>query len=78
MLVIFGFTFYQTFIDMHEQSGNASTAFPAKYIAIAVVFSVVLTGFFLGAAWLFYRIIYGSLLKKLSRNYDELVRLDFD
>ena len=78
MLVIFGFTFYQTFLDLHVQSGSASTAFPAKYIAIAVVFSLVLTGFFLIAAWLFYRIIYGSLLKKLSRNYDELVRLDFD
>jgi hypothetical protein len=31
---------------------------------------------FVGLFWLFYRLIYGILLKKLYRNYHELKKID--
>lgn len=41
-------------------------------ICILTVFLVV----FVGVFWLFYRLIYGTLLRKLFRNYNELKKID--
>lgn len=45
------------------------------WVKFILVGFIVLT-IFLGAVWLFYRLIYGILLKKLLRNYKELKRLE--
>jgi len=44
----------------------------AKFVLIFVVVLVV----FLGLLWLFYKLLYGILLKRLKRNYQELKRLE--
>ena len=41
-------------------------------VGIVIVASVVFVGLF----WLFYRIIYGTLLRKLNANYKELKKID--
>lgn len=38
--------------------------------------SLVILGVFLGALWLFYKLIYGILLRRLNRNYRELKNLE--
>lgn len=42
------------------------------FIGIMILFALV----FLVVLWLFYRLIYGLLLKRLNRNYRELKKLD--
>jgi|SRR5690606_10601575 len=48
-------------------------AFWAMVIAVSVVF----TGFVLVLIWLFYKLLYGILLKRLRGNYNDLKKLEF-
>lgn len=45
------------------------------WVKFTVVFSIILAVFLL-ALWLFYRLIYGILLRRLKKNYRELKRLE--
>ena len=47
-----------------------------KKIAIVVLITVMFVGIFLGVFWIFYRLLYGILLKKLYSNYKELQKID--
>lgn len=47
----------------------------AMFVTIGILFLVIL-GFF-GLFWCFYRIIYGTLLRRLYVNYKELKKIDF-
>lgn len=47
----------------------------AEWVGIIAATTVIL-GAFLGLLWLFYRLIYGILLKKLQRNYKQLKKLE--
>jgi len=48
-------------------------------ILYLTTFSVLIVSVFVFAllVWLFYRLIYGLLLKRLRKNYDELKKIDF-
>jgi len=43
-----------------------------KFIGVGVIVLIL----FLGLIWLFYRLLYGILLKKLQKNYKELKKLE--
>ncbi len=45
------------------------------YIMIFVYFTVIIV--FIGLIWLFYKILYGILLRRLQKNYDELHKINF-
>jgi len=47
-----------------------------KIFAITVCVMIVFTAIFVGLFWLFYRLIYGTLLRKLFKNYNELKKID--
>ena len=47
-----------------------------KVLAITTVVLIITTLLFLGVFWLFYRIVYGILLRKLYANYKELKKID--
>lgn len=47
-----------------------------KFLAINIVVQIILLAVMCGLIWLYYRIIYGILLKKLNRNYKELESLE--
>ncbi len=47
----------------------------AMFVTIGILFLVIL-GFF-GLFWCFYRLIYGTLLRRLYANYKELKKIDF-
>ncbi|HET8754351.1 MAG TPA: hypothetical protein VFM59_08310 [Salinimicrobium sp.] len=57
-----------------EKAGSYSYEI-LDWIKFILIGSIVLF-IFLGIIWLFYRLIYGILLKKLHRNYKELQKLE--
>lgn len=59
-------------IHEYEENGNVGV-FYLLYIAIALIATTLILLLY----WLFYRVIYGLLLKSLKRNYEELKKLDF-
>lgn len=69
---------YFTF-NYHMNNAEAETAISYDFnfnqwllfIGMMIVFILV----FLGVIWLFYRLLYGILLKRLSKNYKELMKL---
>jgi hypothetical protein len=59
-------------LSKYEASGDASM-FYLIYIAAAIICMSI----FILIIWLFYKLIYGLLLRRLHRNYEELKKLDF-
>lgn len=47
-----------------------------RFWLISGLIVVASIGFMVGAIWLFYRLVYGILLKRLNKNYKELQRLE--
>ena len=47
-----------------------------KVFAITICVMIVFIMLFVGVFWLFYRLLYGTLLKKLFKNYNELKKID--
>ena len=58
--------------QQYEANGNAIW-FYLIYIIIALIATIGVSFIY----WLFYKLIYGLLLKRLNRNYNELKKLDF-
>ena len=48
----------------------------AKVMAITIGILILTIALFLGVFWMFYRLLYGVLLKKLLANYKELQKID--
>jgi uncharacterized membrane protein YhdT len=65
----------QSLINMIEttEESNRMLLFYGIYTAITLIFLAV----FIGFIWLFYRLIYGILLKQLYKNYEELKKIDY-
>ncbi|WP_372919543.1 hypothetical protein [Salegentibacter sp.] len=72
---------YAYFTIFHHAATTEVTD-PAKYsfsitqwlvLTAAIIFSLAI---FLGLLWLFYRLIYGILLKRLNKNYKDLKNLE--
>ncbi|MBU2921304.1 hypothetical protein KO504_08125 [Winogradskyella psychrotolerans] len=58
--------------EISEQLSNASTE---KLVIMSLV-AIGITIAFLGLIWLFYKLIYGILIRRLNRNYQELKKLE--
>ena len=50
---------------------------PNLVLVITIIAMIVFCSVLYGAIWLFYKLAYGILLKKLNTNYQELKKLDF-
>lgn len=48
-----------------------------SFYLIYIIGTVISLAVFFGIIWLFYKLIYGLLLKRLHRNYNELKKIDF-
>ncbi|MDY2586740.1 hypothetical protein [Winogradskyella aquimaris] len=59
-------------MEFHDQVA----AFDSTQMTVLVVITMIVTAVFLGIIWLFYRLLYGILLKRLNKNYDELKKLE--
>jgi len=77
MLIMTYFMFYY-----HSQSTTvqdvASYSFTTTQWLIFIGMLTLCMIVFLGVVWLFYRLLYGILLKRLHRNYKELQKLEMD
>jgi hypothetical protein len=65
----------QKFIEMNEtmvQNGNESFFYLTVFITVLILLAV-----FVAVLWIFYKIIYGILLKRLFKNYEELKKIDY-
>jgi hypothetical protein len=58
--------------EFHQQIVEAST----NQMLVLYLFAVLVAGVILVLLWLMYRLIYGVLLKRLNRNYEELKKLE--
>jgi hypothetical protein len=69
------FNYDQKLIDLIEVSekSNNSMLIYVIYTAITVVFLAILIAFI----WVFYRLVYGILLKRLYKNYEELKKINY-
>jgi len=63
---------YQDNPEFHQQIVEASTTQMPVFYAV----SAATAGIIILILWLFYRLIYGILLKRLNRNYKELKKLE--
>ncbi|MFA5296987.1 MAG: hypothetical protein WC389_02125 [Lutibacter sp.] len=59
--------------NLMPENSNLDTE---KFLAISIVFQIIFLIVMCGLIWLYYRIIYGILLKRLNRNYKELESLE--
>ncbi|TDE42786.1 hypothetical protein E0I26_13050 [Flavobacterium rhamnosiphilum] len=69
--------FYITFAynpEMNVLKNQITTN--GKAMAITIGFLILTTLVFFGAFWLFYRVVYGILLRRLYANYKELKKID--
>jgi MFS family permease len=59
-------------IEFHDQVAT----YNSSQMTIMAVVVVLIMAVFLVVVWLFYKLLYGILLKRLNRNYDELKKLE--
>ncbi|WP_299334037.1 hypothetical protein [uncultured Psychroserpens sp.] len=69
------FGLYYTVYENPEVSEQFAK-FSDKQMFFAMVIMVLAIAFFVLIFWIFYRIIYGILLRRLNRNYKELKKLE--
>jgi len=50
--------------------------FNDKQMFISMLLMIFVTAIFIGLIWVFYRLIYGILLRRLNKNYKELKKLE--
>lgn len=58
-------------INQFDKDGHGTLIYGIYFLMV-----IVFIGFFVGLIWLFYRLIYGILLKRLYKNYEELKKID--
>ncbi len=66
---------YETTTNDPKISAQFAT-FSDKQLFISMLIMIVATAVFIGLIWIFYRLIYGILLRRLNKNYNELKRLE--
>ncbi|NNC69978.1 MAG: hypothetical protein HKN90_04055 [Flavobacteriaceae bacterium] len=64
-----GLVLYTTFHTQEFTDKLPETIGNGTLLVIGIVITLIMVGLF----WLFYQLIYGILLKKLKKNYHELV-----
>ena len=59
---------------VHQAENNGSELL---FYLVAFIFSFIILGLFILVMWLFYKLIYGLLIKRLYKNFEELKKIDF-
>ena len=66
------FTYNPDVVVLMNKMGNNT-----KVMIFTIGAFILIIGLFLGAFWLFYKLLYGILLRRLNANYKELKKIDF-
>lgn len=76
IVVLLIFSDLDTLIDYYNTHGiTVNQSKDQLLISLIISMVVVLTLLFF-TMWLFYKLLYGSLLKKLNKNYEELIKIN--
>jgi uncharacterized membrane protein YhdT len=75
IVLIIQFNYDERLIDLIKVSekSNKAMLIYGIYTGITILFLAV----FIGLIWIFYRVIYGILLRRLYKNYEELKKIDY-
>ncbi len=76
-MVMTYFIFYYHSLNTTIEDVSAYTFTTTQWLLFLVVVALIFV-VFLGLVWLFYRLLYGILLKRLHRNYKELQKLEME
>lgn len=58
------------------QTEGSHEDYGIKFYIVSIGLFLLICGLFFGLIWLYYRIIYGILIKRLMKNYHELERIE--
>lgn len=76
-IIVFIFQFlYDPNINKMIEKVSESMDSNVFCVLIIMMYIVIIT-VFVGIIWLFYRLIYGILMRRLQKNYNELSKIDF-
>ena len=73
-LTVFIIAFIIMLIDILTVNDKLTLGTALISIGVVIVICVV----FLGLLWLYYKVVYGFLIKKLMKNYKELEKIDYE
>lgn len=76
VIVLGGYGIYWGYIDAAIKNGDLHPEMPFRIAVISILILVLATAFFTFLFWLFYKLLYGILLKRLLKNYEELKKID--
>jgi magnesium-transporting ATPase (P-type) len=71
-----GYGVYRGYIDTAIKNGDLHPEMPVGIALISILILVLVTAFFTFLFWLFYKLLYGILLKRLHKNFEELKKID--
>lgn len=80
------FSFMLVFIFQLKYDPNLEKAYekaidnigPSLFYGILIIVYLLITLAIVGLIWVFYRVLYGILMKRLNNNYKELEKIDFN
>lgn len=75
-LLCFVFSDLDLLIEYYHSQGISTPDNKQHLLISLIIATVFLLGFMVLILWLFYRIIYGVLLRKLNKNYKEISKLE--
>jgi len=76
VIALGGYGIYWGYIDTAIKKGEINPEMPFGIALITILVLVLSTAFFTFLFWLFYKLLYGILLKRLHKNYEELKKID--
>jgi hypothetical protein len=77
LFIIFGgYMFYEGYLQGAIKNGTNHPQMPLNIALISMAVLILMTAFLTFSFWLFYKLIYGILLKRLQNNYEELKKID--
>lgn len=74
--VVFSLGLYYGYMDIMLKKGITTPEISTKTILISIAIIVLFTSIVTFIFWLFYRLLYGILLRRLYSNYKELKKID--
>jgi hypothetical protein len=75
-VALYGYMFYDGYMDALLASVQKSNHFSEWFSVILFIAIVIICGILTLCFWLFYRLLYGFLLRRLYTNYKELKKID--
>jgi hypothetical protein len=71
-----GYMFYEGYLEGASKNGTLHPEMPLNIALISLLVLILATALLTFSFWLVYKLIYGILLKRLQKNFEELKKID--